>query len=304
MSRLPISCFIIAKNEADRIVRTIRAVQSWVDEVVVIDSESTDDTVRLAASEGCRVITQPWLGFGGQKRFGESQCCNDWVLNLDADEVVTPALKEEIISLFAHGFPSNVAYGMPLEHVYPNAERPRRWARDHWYVRLYDRRVVRFRDSPVHDTVVTHDHAVGVLRAPAYHYSFRSYEDLKIKLDERMSLSAKHSDNSSLTKMLARRLIEFPVNFFKYYIVRRHFTGGLAGLRYARIQASYRQLKVAHMWRNRASKPPVRGSGDDGTPDREAGIERDTQSVAVTVAPDLTQYILSPRSGEIYAERA
>ncbi len=286
MNRLPVSCFIIAKNEADRIVRTIRAVRPWVDEVVVVDSESTDDTVRLAASEGCRVITQRWLGFGGQKRFGEDQCRNNWVLNLDADEVVTPALRDEIIALFAHGFPPYVAYGMPLEHIYPNAERPRPWARDHWYVRLYDRRVVRFRDSAVHDTVVMHEHAVGALRAPAYHYSFRSYEDLKTKLEERMALSAKHANCSSSAKLLARRAIEFPVNFFKYYIVRRHFTGGADGLRYAWIQASYRQLKVTYMWRDRVSKRHSRDSGADHANNINSDeIETDIQ--AATQAPEL-----------------
>jgi glycosyltransferase involved in cell wall biosynthesis len=303
MRRLPISCFIIAKNEADRIVATIGSVKSWVDEVVVVDSESTDDTVRLAEVEGCRVITQRWLGFGGQKRFGEDQCRNDWVLNLDADEVVTPALKEEIISLFAHGFPEHVAYGMPLEHVYPKAERPRPWARDHWYVRLYDRRVVRFRNSKVYDTVVTNRHVVGVLHAPAYHYSFRTYEDLRTKLDERMSLSAKYSKCSSPTKLLARRFVEFPFNFFKYYIIRRHFTGGLDGLRYSWTLASYRQLKVMHMWRARGSKHSAPDSDDGGISDRDPAIRADVQGASPSPAPDLAQYLLSPRSGEIYAKR-
>ena len=257
MDKLPISCFINAKNEADRIARTIRSVRPWVDEVVVVDSQSTDDTVRVAASEGCRVITQPWLGFGGQKRFAEDQCRNDWVLNLDADEVITPSLRREIIALFAHIKPTRVAYSMPLELVYPNTKRPRLWARDHHYVRLYDRRVVRFRNSKVHDTVVTDGHAVGILRAPAYHYMFRSYEDLKRKLGERMQLSAKHA-NSSPAALVARMALEFPVNFFKYYIGRRHITGGLNGLRYSWIQADYRLLKIFHMWRDRNSsrRPP------------------------------------------------
>ena len=101
---LPISCFIIAKNEADRIARTIRSVRSWVDEVIVVDSESADDTVAVARQEGARVVTQPWLGFGGQKRFGEAQCRNDWVFNIDADEVVTRQLQIEITKLFEKDF--------------------------------------------------------------------------------------------------------------------------------------------------------------------------------------------------------
>ncbi len=266
MNNLPVSCFIISKNECDRIARTIRSVKDWVDEVVVVDSESTDATIAVATAEGCRVITQPWLGFGAQKRFAEDQCRNAWVLNLDADEVVTPALKDEIVALFAGGNPSRVAYGMPLELVYPGMGQPRRWARDHWYVRLYDRRVVRFRDSHVHDTVVTSDHAIGALNAAAYHYSFRSYADLKLKLAQRMLLSARHARKSSQGRLLARLALEFPVNFFKYYVIRRHVTGGLQGLRYAWISARYRHQKVAYMWSERKFKArlPVSDAGSGG----------------------------------------
>ncbi len=250
MTSLPLSCFIISKNESDRIAQTIRSVKPWVDEVLVVDSESSDNTIQIAMREGARVITQPWLGFGGQKRFAEDRCRNHWVLNLDADEVVTPALKDEIIALFSSGEPAKVAYRLPLELVYPGAVRPRPWARDHWYVRLYDRSEVRFRDSPVHDTVVTEGYAVGDLHAPAYHYSYRTFTDLKRKLADRMRLSAKHANKPSKAILMARLLLEFPLNFFKYYAIRRHFTGAFSGLRHAWIQASYRQLRVVYMWRN------------------------------------------------------
>ncbi|MBN9247800.1 MAG: glycosyltransferase family 2 protein, partial [Hyphomicrobium sp.] len=219
MPTAPISCFIISKNEGDRIARTIRSVRPWVREVIVIDAESSDDTVSVALAEGCRVITQPWLGFGPQKRFGEDQCRNDWVLNIDADEVVTPELAREIIATFAKGDPEFVAYGMPIEMIYPGAEAPRPMARDHWYVRLYNRRFARFRDSNVHDSVVTDGHPVGALHAPVFHYSMRSFADMKRKLDERTWLLVKNAGLSSRLELAARLPIELPVNFFKYYIV-------------------------------------------------------------------------------------
>jgi glycosyltransferase involved in cell wall biosynthesis len=255
MPPLPISCFIIAKNEADRIAWTIRSVKTWIDEVVVVDSESSDDTVAVAVREGCRVITQPWLGFGGQKRFAEDQCRNDWVLNLDADEVVTPELKQEIVALFENGPLASVAYGMPRPMVYPSATKPRPWARDHWYVRLYNRRIVRFRDSEVHDTVVTDGHQVGRLRAPLYHYSMRSFDDMKEKLNERMWLQVGHTYISTW-KLLPRLITEFPMHFFKYYVVRRHFTGGVVGLRYAFLQAWYRFLKIYRLLLRRTLQAP------------------------------------------------
>ena len=109
MSRLPISCFIIAQDEADRIERTIRSVEPWVDEVVVIDSGSTDDTITVAQNAHARVISQSWLGFEAQKRFAEEQCHHEWVLNLDADEVVSPDLQTKIIGLFHAGVPKHAA---------------------------------------------------------------------------------------------------------------------------------------------------------------------------------------------------
>ncbi|AGK58421.1 family 2 glycosyl transferase [Hyphomicrobium denitrificans 1NES1] len=251
MRKLPLSCFIIAKNEADRIARTIRSVRSWVDEVVVVDSGSSDGTIAIARAEGARVIVQPWLGFGGQKRFAEEQCRHDWVLNLDADEVVPADLRREIITLLRSGAPANVAYGMPIHIVYPGQNKPRMWARDNWYARLYDRSVVRFRDSCVHDSVVTDGHSVGRLKAPIHHYSIRSFDHMRTKLDERMSLAAAHARPRNRSLTFARLLVEFPMNFYKYYIVRRHFTGGIMGLRYATVLSSFRVAKVYRCWMHR-----------------------------------------------------
>ncbi|CAA9321253.1 MAG: Possible glycosyltransferase 2 fused to TPR-repeat domain, partial [uncultured Microvirga sp.] len=96
MTALPISIFLIARNEADRIGDVIRAVRDLSDDIVVVDSGSTDGTQSVAEALGARVIFNPWKGFGPQKRFAEEQCRHEWLLNLDADEVVPPKLKAEI----------------------------------------------------------------------------------------------------------------------------------------------------------------------------------------------------------------
>ena len=102
---VPISCYIRAKNEARKIADVVRAVRPVVDEVVLVDSGSTDDTVALAEAEGARVVHQAWLGYGAQKRFAEEQCRNDWLLSLDADEVISPAFAAELNALFAASEP-------------------------------------------------------------------------------------------------------------------------------------------------------------------------------------------------------
>ena len=151
-------------------------------------------------------------------------------------------------------FPPFVAYGMPIDLIYPGNARPRVWARDHWYIRLYDRRFVRFRDLAIHDSVVTDGHRIGALRATIHHHSMRSFEDMKKKLDERAWLSVKYADPHSTAPLLPRLITEIPMNFFKYYIGRVHFTGGITGLRYASIQSWYRFLKIYRMQRARGSR--------------------------------------------------
>ena len=95
-NKLPISCFIIAKNEADRITKTIKSVEDLVDEIIVIDSGSTDGTQDLVKKLGCKLYYNEWHGFGPQKRFGEDKAKNKWLLNLDADEYLSNGLKVEI----------------------------------------------------------------------------------------------------------------------------------------------------------------------------------------------------------------
>lgn len=128
---------------------------------------------------------------------------------------------------------------MPVKLVYPGASKPRIWARDNWCIRLYDRRAVRFRASAVHDLVVTGSHRYGKLQAPLHHFSMRSFDDMKRKPNERT------------WRLVPRLMTEMPMNFLKYNITRRHFTGGVMGLQYAAIQSWYRFLKIYRVWRER-----------------------------------------------------
>jgi glycosyltransferase involved in cell wall biosynthesis len=247
VSRPPLSCFIITKNEADRIVRTIGAVKELVDEVIVIDSGSTDGTQKLAEGEGARVLFHAWQGFGPQKRFGEAQCRNDWLLNVDADEVVSPQLADEIRALFANGEPGIAVYALPINDVYPGQAKPRLWANDYLQPRLYDRRRVRFKDSPIHDSLDVAGMKVGVLKGDVHHFSARSFDDQLAKAIERGRYFADHARPKSKMLLRLRLLFEFPFAFLRYYVLRRHFTGGLAGFRAAMIGAVSRFARISRM---------------------------------------------------------
>lgn len=226
---MSLSCCIITHDEGDRIERCIKAALKIADEVVIVDSGSTDDTVQKAKQLGAKVYHNPWDGFGPQKRFAEECASNDWILNLDADEVLTDELAHEIEDLMRSADRLFPAYRFRQVTVYPGKDKPRLWADFHNYVRLYDRRQVRFRESRVHDTVDTGELPVGQLKGIAHHYSWRTLEHIRAKLEKYTDLQAKEL-KKPLWNVLLRLPIEYPFLFFRYYFLRCNFTGGRFGL--------------------------------------------------------------------------
>ena len=143
-NKLPISCFIIAQDEADRITNTIESVIDFVDEVIVIDSGSTDGTQDLARQLGCKVFFNQWKGYGPQKRFGEDCAKNEWLLNLDADEYLSDEIKSEILQIFDDNNNHYNFFSMKVTSIYSNWKRPRIFSASHECVRLYNKRFGRF----------------------------------------------------------------------------------------------------------------------------------------------------------------
>jgi glycosyltransferase involved in cell wall biosynthesis len=248
-----LSCCIISHNEGDRIERCIRAARGIVDDIVVVDSGSSDDTVSKAQSLGARVIFSAWDGYGPQKRVAEDRALHDWILNLDADEVITDELAGEIAALMRMREPPLPAYRFRQVTVYPGKDKPRLWADYHNYVRLYDRRRVRFRESRVHDTVDTGDHSVGQLHGVALHYSWRTLDHLRSKLASYTDLQAKELKKPRWI-ILVRLPFEYPMLFFRYYVSRRHVTGGWIGLCVAHEIAAARFRRLIKIFKYQAGK--------------------------------------------------
>lgn len=243
---LPLSAFIITKNEETRLPRTLDALVGWIGEIVVVDCGSTDSTVSIAKEFGARVAHRDWTGYGPQKLFAEKLCQFDWVLNLDADEVVTPDLQDEIVKLFRGGEPAPAAYRLKILTVYPGQQRPRPFAADYNVVRLYHRAAGSYRDHPVYDRVVTTG-PVMQLRAPVYHYPHASFSHAIEKLNRFSDFRAETTKVRSGAGLIARLAVEFPFSFLKYYLLRRHCFGGWRGLYFAMVQAFMRTTRIAKM---------------------------------------------------------
>ena len=182
------------------------------------------------------------MGYGPQKRFAEDAAKFDWLLNLDADEVVSAELAGEIHALLASD-PAQKAYRFKQVTVYPGWQKPRLWADYHNYVRLYDRRAVRFHESLSHDTVDLKRAPAGQLTGEALHFSWRTLEHVRKKLDGYTDLQAKEIKKARW-KLQLRRPIEYPFLLFLYYILRRHFTGGWYGLKAAHTFAAGRAQRI------------------------------------------------------------
>tara|TARA_B100001113_G_C21069533_1_gene604931 strand:- start:221 stop:976 length:756 start_codon:yes stop_codon:yes gene_type:complete len=249
-NKLPISCFIIAQDEVDRITNTIESVIDFVDEVIVIDSGSTDGTQDLAKQLGCKVFFNTWSGYGPQKRFGEDRARNEWLLNLDADEYLSEEIKSEILQTFNDNNDNYNFFSMKVTPIYPNWKRPRLFSASHQCVRLYNRRFGRFSNSPVHDSVQTNNLKVFYFKNHIYHNSVRSFQHLIEKEKSYIQLQSKTLKNKNKIFLFFRIFIEFPLAFIKYYIIRRHFTGALTGLITALILAYYRWKRVIVLFKN------------------------------------------------------
>lgn len=243
---LPLSVYLITLNEARMIGDVLEAVLSLADEIIVVDCGSTDDTVKIAETCGARVIHQDWLGYGAQKRFAEDQCCNDWLLNLDGDEVLPPVLIHEIRALFQGGVPPCSLYQIKMTTIYPHHMRPRFWADAKNVIRLYDRRVARMADHPTWDAVSSPPAVtVGQLAAPAYHHSFASHRHALAKIRRYAAAQAIHQPLKPLWSLIPRLIFMPPVDFLKAYILRRHFIGGVYGFVHSGLYAYGRFLKHA-----------------------------------------------------------
>ncbi|MFC4173806.1 glycosyltransferase family 2 protein [Microvirga sp. GCM10011540] len=252
---LPVSIFIIAKNEADRIGETIRAVRDLTDDLIVVDSGSTDGTQAIAEELGARVIFNAWPGYGPQKRFAEEQCRHDWLLNLDADEVVPPRLAAEIRALFAQGEPPCQAYRIRIAEVFPGEVAPHPLAYALAPVRLYRKDRGRYSPSLVHDRVdLAPGTAVGTLRGTIHHRSVRSLGDQISKLNRYSDQQAVDLEIRGVSIPTWRIFFELPAAFLKAYIGRRHALRGTYGFLTAMNYAISRHLRLAKHYERKRLK--------------------------------------------------
>lgn len=257
MNPFPITVTIITLNEEEKIAQALESV-NWAREVIVVDSGSSDRTREIAASRGAKVIVHPWQGYGQQKNFAQSQASFDWVLNIDADEVVSPELRDEIIRVLSgldqngkwdaridgsrrpHGFliPRKTFYlGRWIQHGgwYPN-----------YLVRLANRKLARWTEPHVHEEWRV-DGDVGHLSSPLLHYAFLKIED-QILTNLRFSRLGSEDLKRKGKRHSLFKLIFKPIGkFIETFFLKCGFMDGLPGFIISVNAAHSMFLKYAYL---------------------------------------------------------
>jgi len=223
---MPLSVTIITRNAGSQIEGCLASV-AFADEVVVVDSGSTDDTVQLAVRGGARVIRKEWLGFGPQKQFAVESASHDWVLCVDADERVSDALRESIVTELRS--PRGHVYSMPRCNRFLG-----RWLRHgegypDWIVRLFDRRHARWSNDAVHEKVETAEPVVR-LSGDLLHDSAETLEKYLDKQNRYTSLQAEALRSAGRSASVLQLVFSPSLRFVKFYLVRLGFLDGVPGL--------------------------------------------------------------------------
>jgi len=238
-----ISVTIITLNEEKNIRACLESVK-WADEILVSDSGSSDRTVEICKEYGARVFNDRWEGFGRQKNLIAERARNNWILNIDADERISPQLHEEIESVLSEG--DFDGYNIPRKNFFGD-----KWIRHcGWHpdcnLRLYRKDKGKFNERDVHEAVKV-DGEAGYLKAPLEHYTYRDISDYLRRMNRYSTLAAeemfKKGRKAGYFDILFRPLF----TFLKMFFLQKGFMEGGTGLVLSGLYASYTLSKYAKL---------------------------------------------------------
>lgn len=249
MQKLPLSVVIITYNEEKNIGRTLAAVQDIASEIVVVDSYSTDQTVKIAQDYGAKVYQSSWLGFGKQKNLALSFASQEWLLFLDADEEVSPLLKKNIIECIQAGAP--IAGLVNRKVFYINKFLNYTWRPD-WQLRFVHRDLhPRWTDKEVHETLTIEEGArrkIKKLKGDLYHYTYKDLEDHYYRSLRYAKLGALELQQKGKPFHLYKLILNPLWAFIKNYFLNLGFLDGIRGLSIGFSYFSYTFFKYMYLW--------------------------------------------------------
>lgn len=242
--KIPASVFIICKNEAANIERALESVKMF-DDIVLVDSGSTDETLEIARRYPCRRFFQPWLGYARQKQVALELCRHEWALNIDADEELSAELRAEI-EAFLKSPGDHAGLSTPIRESFSGAlTHPRTHQNRH--IRFLHRERGRYNNSDVHEGIVL-DGPAAKAANPILHYGESSIAVKVAKNNTYSTLRAEERHRKGRKPSIAKLIAIFPVMFLKSYFIRRAYLNGWRGFVVAMTNAFYAFLKEAKLF--------------------------------------------------------
>lgn len=246
---IPLTACLITLNEEHNLPRALASLRGVAEEIVVVDSGSTDRTLEIAREAGARVLSREWTGYADQKNYAAEQAAHEWVLSLDADEELSTALQGALLKWKA-GEPEAAIYEVSRRTWYLGA-----WIRHSgWYPdyqrRLFRRDAARF-EGLVHESLrpVRRDEKVGRLAGDVLHYTVRSYEEHEANVEHYTTLAAEQLYRAGRRKWRGALWVATPWSWFRSFVLQLGFLDGYRGAVIARMAARAVRLKFAKLGR-------------------------------------------------------
>jgi len=242
-----ISASIITKNEESNIERCLKSI-AWADEIVIVDSGSTDNTLNICRNFDCKIIETDWIGFGKTKQLGVNACSHPWILSIDADEEVTPQLRDEILLKTQSTISGTVAYRIKRESYYLNKKiRYSGWDND-YPLRLFIKNSGQFNDATVHESIIIPRGTISSIAEPLLHYPYPTIHKHLEKINQYSSLGAKSHLQKNKHSSILYALLSGTVKFLKMYIIKRGFLDGKEGAILSILSGFGSFAKYAKLW--------------------------------------------------------
>jgi len=242
--KIPLSVAIITKDEAENLPACLESVR-FADQVVVVDSDSTDDTVKIASNFGCDVFIEKWRGFGRQKQFAIDKCKHRWVLVLDADERIPPETAMAIGDIVSKGSENVAGYSFPRNNWFQG-----RWIKHLWggdrIVRLFQKDLGRMTSATVHESVEVSGH-VEALDVPIEHFTESNLSRILIKIDHYSTLGAQEAFDEGRKATVWSAIFRAEWAFFQNYFLKLGILDGPQGLTLSITDAVNKFFKYAKL---------------------------------------------------------
>lgn len=253
-ARATISAIIITKNEEDILPECLASLE-WVDEIIVLDSGSVDNTLEIAKAAGAKVfINEAWPGFGKQKQLAQSHATKEWILAIDADEVVSQELKQSLLNMLENPPQDTLLEVKELTWVFGRFLRHSGWYYSH--VRVYPRQYTQYNDALVHEKIIHPTGAkIQVLEGDLLHYSYRDMTHYLVKSAHYAKAWADTRQTRGKQSSISQGLLHAFGCFLKMYVLKRGFLDGKQGFLIALLSAHSTFVKYADLWiRNNDSR--------------------------------------------------